>query len=98
MSDRPDPKASLKALMAIVLDMVRADPQRRPSAEIQRWHRELSTAVGVAPSHARTNRELLDAVLRLELVMRERDASTSGSPVDASGEPGGSGSDRVTRR
>ena len=32
--------------MALVLDMVRVDPERRPSPEMQRWHRELAEVGG----------------------------------------------------
>lgn len=73
MSEQVDPRASLKGLMALVLDMARADPQRRPSAEMQRWHQELATSIGVVPGPTRTNRELLDAVLRLDRLLAERD-------------------------
>jgi hypothetical protein len=55
--------------MALVLDMVRVDPERRPSAEMLRWHRELAASVGVIPEHPRTNRELLDGALRLSQVI-----------------------------
>jgi hypothetical protein len=55
--------------MALVLDMVRVDPDRRPSAEMQRWHRELAATVGVLPEHPSTNRELLDGALRLSRIL-----------------------------
>jgi hypothetical protein len=63
--------------MALVLDMVRIDPDRRPSAEMQRWHRELATSLGVVPEYAHTNRELLDGALRLSRILdgRARDAA-----------------------
>jgi hypothetical protein len=57
--------------MALVLDMVRADPERRPSPEMLRWHRELAEVVGIEPASVRTNRELLDGSLRIERVLRE---------------------------
>jgi hypothetical protein len=62
--------------MALVLDMVRVDPDRRPSAEMQRWHRELAATVGVLPEHPATNRELLDGALRLSQIL-------DGGPVAA---------------
>jgi hypothetical protein len=62
--------------MALVLDMVRVDPDRRPSAEMQRWHRELAATVGVLPEHPATNRELLDGALRLSQIM-------DGGPITA---------------
>lgn len=61
--------------MALVLDMARADPDRRPSSEMQRWHRELAANLGVMPAPTRTNRELLDAALRLDRILSERDAA-----------------------
>lgn len=57
--------------MALVLDMVRADPERRPSPEMLRWHRELAEVVGIEPAPVHTNRELLDGSLRIDRVLRE---------------------------
>jgi len=71
MIQRPDPRASLRGFMALVLDMVRVDPDRRPSAEMQRWHRELAATVDVLPEHPGTNRELLDGALHLQQVMED---------------------------
>jgi hypothetical protein len=59
--------------MALVLDMVRVDPDRRPSTEMLRWHRELAESVGVAAGAPATNRELLDGALRLSRALEERD-------------------------
>jgi hypothetical protein len=67
--------------MALVLDMVRIDPDRRPSAEMQRWHRELATSLGVMPEHPRTNRELLDGALRLSRVLDAREDAGGQAPV-----------------
>jgi hypothetical protein len=61
----PKPRAALRGFIALVLDMVRVDPDRRPSTEVRRWHRELAAKVGVPAEQARTNRELLGAALRL---------------------------------
>jgi len=69
MAQGPDPRAALRGFMALVLDMVRVDPDRRPSSEMQRWHRELAAAIGVLPEHPTTNRELLDGALRLSQVL-----------------------------
>jgi len=65
MSQGPDPRAALRGFMALVLDMVRIDPERRPSNEMLRWHRELAASAGLIPEHPTTNRELLDGALRL---------------------------------
>ena len=71
MTDQPDPRASLKGLMALVLDMARADPDRQPSQEMLRWHRELAHNVGIEPAPVRTNRELLDGALRIDRILRD---------------------------
>lgn len=65
MTHGPEPRASLRGFMALVLDMVRVDPDRRPSVEVRRWHRDIEAAIGAAPEYPRTNRELLGAALRL---------------------------------
>ncbi len=72
MTQGPDPRATLRGFMALVLDMVRVDPDRRPSTEMQRWHRELAATIGVIPEHPATNRELLDGALRLSQVLNGR--------------------------
>ena len=69
MTQGPDPRAALRGFMALVLDMVRVDPDRRPSAEMQRWHRELAATAGVLPEQPATNRELLDGALRLSRIL-----------------------------
>ena len=65
MNQGPKPRASLRGFIALVLDMVRVDPDRRPSSEVRRWHRELAAKVGVPAEQPQTNRELLSAALRL---------------------------------
>lgn len=79
MTQGPDPRAAVRGFMAVVLDMVRIDPDRRPSAEMQRWHRELATSIGVAPESAETNRELLNGALALSQILN----GPEGSPADA---------------
>lgn len=69
MNQGPDPRAALRGFMALVLDMVRVDPDRRPSAEMQRWHRDLAESIGVVAEHPATNRELLDGALRLSRIL-----------------------------
>jgi hypothetical protein len=63
--------------MALVLDMVRVDPDRRPSAEMLRWHRDLAASIGVAAEPPATNRDLLEGALRLSRAIEERDAVAS---------------------
>jgi hypothetical protein len=84
MSQGPDPRATVRGFMALVLDMVRVDPDRRPSAEMQRWHRELAASLGVLPEHPRTNRDLLAGALRLSRAAhaaRRREGATADSVV-----------------
>ena len=78
MTQGPDPRATLRGFMALVLDMVRVDPDRRPSSEMLKWHRELANAAGIVPEHPATNRELLDGALRISHVLNGPD----GAPVD----------------
>ncbi len=78
MTQGPDPRAAVRGFMALVLDMVRVDPDRRPSAEMQRWHRELATSIGVVPENPSTNREMLNGALRLSQILNGPD----GSPAD----------------
>jgi hypothetical protein len=79
MTQGPDPRAAVRGFIALVLDMVRIDPDRRPSAEMQRWHRELAASIGVVPENPATNRELLNGALRLSQVLNGPD----GAAVDA---------------
>lgn len=79
MTQGPDPRAAVRGFMALVLDMVRVDPDRRPSTEMQRWHRELATSIGVPPENPLTNRELLDGALRLSQFLN----GPEDSPADA---------------
>ncbi len=74
MTQGPDPRATLRGFMALVLDMVRVDPERRPSSAMLKWHRELATAAGIVPEHPATNRELLDGALRISHVLNGPDA------------------------
>lgn len=62
--------------MALVLDMARADPERRPSQEMLRWHQELAEVVGIEPAPVRTNRELLDGALRVDRILRDARIAT----------------------
>jgi hypothetical protein len=72
MTQGPEPRAALRGFIALVLDMVRVDPDRRPSREVRRWHRELAASIGVPPEHPQTNRELLEAALRLSRSLPDR--------------------------
>lgn len=79
MTQGPDPRAAVRGFIALVLDMVRIDPDRRPSAEMQRWHRELAASIGVVPDRPATNRELLNDALRMSQLLN----GPEGSPADA---------------
>ncbi|MGD9696677.1 MAG: hypothetical protein AB7V42_13590 [Thermoleophilia bacterium] len=86
MSPGPDPRAALRGLCALVLDMVRVDPDRRPAPEMVRWLRDLSAAAGVEAVTPRTNRELLHGCLRLSQILNG--PSRRGSePRDRAGAP-----------
>lgn len=92
MTQGPDPQAALRGFMALVLDMVRVDPDRKPSAEMQRWHRELAESFGVLPEHPSTNRELLNGALRLSQVL-----NGSGRPGSGAAAPASAGTARAGR-
>ncbi len=65
----PDPRAAARGFVALVLDQARIDPERRPSADMRRWCRDLATGLGVPPREViDTTRELLQEALRLEQV------------------------------
>jgi hypothetical protein len=78
MTHGPKPRAALRGFIALVLDMVRVDPDRRPSTEVRRWHRELAAKVGVPPEQPQTNRELLGAALRLSHALPDTTTAPGG--------------------
>ena len=55
--------------MALVLDMVRVDPDAGRAARCNAGTASWPTAGGVHPEHPATNRELLDGALRLSQVL-----------------------------
>jgi hypothetical protein len=71
MAKGPRQEAILRGFMALVLDMVRVDPDRRPTPEMIRWYRELAVEVGVTPAEVPTARALLDEGLQLARALRE---------------------------
>lgn len=73
MSPRPDPRAELRAFAAMVLEMARVDPHRRPSSEVCRWHRDLASVLEIIPEPVETNRALVDEALRMHRTLRRRD-------------------------
>ena len=73
MTQGPTPRAALRGFMALVMDMVRVDPDRRPSAEMVRWHRDLAATIGVLPEHPETARDLLDGALRMQQALDAAD-------------------------
>ncbi|MFP5451072.1 MAG: hypothetical protein ACLGG9_04895 [Thermoleophilia bacterium] len=80
MAKGPDREAVVRGFMALVLDMVRVDPERRPSADMTRWYRELAMQAGLAPVPVPTARVLLDEGLRVAKAVREAE-----TPVGAAG-------------
>jgi len=79
---RPEPRAQLMALTALVLDGARVDPQRQPGERLIEWQREIAAQLGVLPRHPRTFRELLDGVLRLHRVMKGLDDPLKDGPAN----------------
>lgn len=71
MSRGPAREAVVRGFMALVLDMVRVDPERKPSPEMVRWYRELAVQAGLAPAGVSTNRELMDEALRVSRAVQE---------------------------
>lgn len=71
MGRGPAREAVVRGFMALVLDMVRVDAERKPSAEMVRWYRELAAQSGLAPAGVETNRELLDEALRVARALQE---------------------------
>lgn len=79
MTQGPDPRAAVRGFMALVLDMVRVDPERKPSAQMHRWHADLAASLGVTVDvPAPTNRAMLNGALRLSEVVNGPD----GAPED----------------
>lgn len=65
MGRQPAMPARVRGFMALAVDMVRVDPDRRPSPEMAGWYRELAAAAGLEPVPVRTNRELFEEGLRI---------------------------------
>ena len=64
-TQRPEPRAELRSIIALVLDEAYRNPERPPQRQVVRWLGELACAVGYslkngAPS---TNRALLAELL-----------------------------------
>lgn len=80
-SQRPDPKAEIRAFVALILDDARRTPGRRPRPELLRWFSELSCAVGVVPESPASYRRLLGELVRLHGVLagapRDRQLATA---------------------
>jgi hypothetical protein len=83
MVTRPDPRAELAAFTAMVLDLARVDPERKPGAAVTRWHRELAALLGLPCDRAATNRDLLRGALTMNIA--QRDAGMDPVPVGAGG-------------
>jgi hypothetical protein len=75
MAKGPNREAVVRGFMALVLDMVRVDPTRRPSPEMTRWYRELALQAGLVPAPVPTARALMDEGLRVVKATREAEAA-----------------------
>jgi len=80
LAPRPEPRAQLKALTALVLDGARTDPDRQPSERLVDWQRDIAAQLGVLPRHPRTFSELLDGVLRLHRIQQGHPDPLAGGP------------------
>jgi hypothetical protein len=69
-ADKGDTRAELQAFVAMALDLARQDPSRRVGPEVRKWQARLAERMGVVPMAPATNRELLDAGLRLARIQR----------------------------
>lgn len=65
MARGPALEARVRAFMALTLDMVRVDAQRRPSAQMATWYRDLAEDAGIESVPVDTNRELFHEALRM---------------------------------
>ncbi len=65
MARQPAVEARVRGFMALAVDMVRVDADRRPSPEMAGWYRELADAAGLDAVPVRTNRELFQEGLRV---------------------------------
>ena len=65
-SQRPDPRAEVRAIIALILDDARRDPERRPRPQILRWFTELSCSAGIIPKRPNSYRDLLSALIAIQ--------------------------------
>jgi hypothetical protein len=72
---RPPREAALRGFMALAMDMVRVDPDRRPSAEMVAWYSELSGEAGVEAVPTPTARDLMSAGLEVVRAVREAESA-----------------------
>lgn len=75
MGRGPSREAVLRGFLALVLDMVRVDPERRPSGEMTGWYRELALQANLIPAEVATNRELLDEAMRVARAVQRATAA-----------------------
>ncbi|HMM48976.1 MAG TPA: hypothetical protein PKE32_05115 [Miltoncostaeaceae bacterium] len=77
MAEGPKREAVLRGFMALVLDMVRVDPDRKPSRDMIRWYEELAGDAGLTPADVPTARALLEEGLRLMKAGREHQTTVA---------------------
>lgn len=82
MARRPGVDAILRGFMALAVDMVRVDPDRRPGPEMRRWYRDLAEEVGLQPIPVETSRALLEEAIRITRAVQ--DAGAVAAPARAS--------------
>lgn len=79
-SQRPDPRAEVRALIALITDDAIREPERTPRPYVVRWFAELASAVGLTPRQPGTVSELLRSATAL------RHALDAGAAVAATKE------------
>lgn len=86
MARGPAVDARVRGFMALAVDMVRVDAERRPSPEMAAWYRELAEVAGLDVVEVSTSRELLKEGLRIARAVRV-DAPATSAPRRASRRP-----------
>lgn len=92
-SQRPDPRAEVRALIALITDEAVREPDRKPRPYVVRWFADLASAVGLTPRLPGTVAELMRSAMALRVAL-DAGAATAATrepatpaPAEAVGEP-----------
>ena len=66
-TQRPEPRAELRSIIALVLDEAYRSPERTPQRQVVRWLGELACAVGYSMKNGAPNTPLAIAASTLAL-------------------------------